>query len=239
MKSLSIITVTYNAENVIGKTIQSVRQQNFSHYEHIIIDGCSKDSTLQIVQEMSHEKMLVFSEPDEGIYDAMNKGMKKAKGDYVIFLNAGDVFASTKVLHDVMSQIDGEGVYYGNSIREYEKKNVIYNEKTNRFMLTRHNICHQTIFYPLQYIKELGFNKRYKIFADWAANIILYKRLKFIHLNVLICKYDMNGISSSEDRIKDPAFIADLPYLAKEYLGILPYLFVRIRFVLRNILCQI
>ena len=235
---LSIITVVYNAENVIKQTINSVKSQKYPYYEHIIIDGGSKDLSLQIIGKMSYDKMICYSEPDRGIYDAMNKGLKKAKGDYVIFLNAGDEFASNTVTKYVVENISKHGLYYGNSLRIYEDKIVMFNEKINSLSLTRHNICHQSIFYPTDELKKIGFDEKYRIFADWATNIKLYGTLKFNYINIPICKYKMNGISSTEDRNKDIPFLTDLPFLSKNYLGFLPYLFVKIRFTLRKLLWQ-
>ena len=86
----SIITVTWNAADVITPTLQSVRRQTSTDYELLIIDGASTDDTLAIVRGASIASMRVFSEPDNGLYDAMNKGLKRASGDYIVFLNAGD-----------------------------------------------------------------------------------------------------------------------------------------------------
>jgi Glycosyltransferases involved in cell wall biogenesis len=88
----SIITVTYNAEKVIEKTIQSIVGQTYKNYEYIIIDGASKDSTLAIIDKYRDNVNKLISEPDKGLYDAMNKGIAAASGDYLCFLNAGDIF---------------------------------------------------------------------------------------------------------------------------------------------------
>ena len=85
---ISIITVTYNAEATIERTLESVAQQTYPDVEHLIIDGASKDRTLEIANRYPHA--IVYSEPDHGLYDAMNKGLKRATGDYLCFLNAGD-----------------------------------------------------------------------------------------------------------------------------------------------------
>ncbi len=91
----SIITVTWNAAAVLVPTMRSVAEQTCRNFEHLIIDGASTDDTLRIAGEMgAGERTRIFSEPDEGLYDAMNKGMDRAKGKYLIFLNAGDAFHS-------------------------------------------------------------------------------------------------------------------------------------------------
>ena len=105
MIRFSIVTITYNAESVLGKTADSILAQTYPHLEHIIIDGASTDATLQVAQDYmqrsyaasnGHEIRIV-SEPDNGLYDAMNKGLRQASGDYVLFLNAGDYFSNPQL----------------------------------------------------------------------------------------------------------------------------------------------
>lgn len=95
---ISIITITFNAEKELPATLKSIEAQSFEDYENIIIDGASKDKTLEIVNNFATHRTKIVSEPDNGLYDAMNKGLKLAKGKYIIFLNAGDSFHSDKIL---------------------------------------------------------------------------------------------------------------------------------------------
>ena len=105
MITFSIVTITYNAETVLGKTVDSVLCQSYPHIEHIIIDGASTDGTVQVAQDYMHRsyaaanghEVRIVSEPDNGLYDAMNKGLKQVSGDYVLFLNAGDFFPNSDV----------------------------------------------------------------------------------------------------------------------------------------------
>lgn len=97
--TFSIITITFNAADTLPPTLQSVVQQSFGDYEHLIIDGASKDDTLAVAASYGRDdRRHIFSEPDKGLYDAMNKGLRLAKGDYILFLNAGDSFADSSVL---------------------------------------------------------------------------------------------------------------------------------------------
>ncbi len=110
----SIITVTWNAADVIAPTLQSVQRQTSSDYEMLVIDGASTDDTLAIVRGSSIGGLRVFSEPDKGLYDAMNKGIARARGRYIMFLNAGDALASDTVLARLaVLTADNPGVIYG------------------------------------------------------------------------------------------------------------------------------
>ena len=121
---ISVVTITYNAEAVLQRTLDSVLSQSYPYVEHLIIDGASKDGTLALVEQYREEsteqaashEVVVQSEPDRGIYDAMNKGLQKATGDFVLFLNAGDTLPATDTLELVMDKADdGVGVLYGNT----------------------------------------------------------------------------------------------------------------------------
>lgn len=115
----AIITVCFNATATIARTLQSVDSQSFGDYEHLIVDGASRDSTLDIVKAMSNPRRRVISEPDKGIYDAMNKGIDATSGKYLIFLNAGDKFHSFDTLSVIAQAIQlggSPGVVYGQTI---------------------------------------------------------------------------------------------------------------------------
>ena len=101
--TFSIITVTYNAEATIEVTLHSVQQQTYRQIEHIIVDGGSKDHTLSIIEKYKDSYLHVISEPDKGLYDAMNKGIRLAKGDYLCFLNAGDTFHEVDTLEKIVN----------------------------------------------------------------------------------------------------------------------------------------
>ncbi len=96
MLKLSVITVTFNAEMTLERTLKSVQEQTYHNIEHVIVDGASKDDTPMLISRYSNEKMKWMSEPDKGLYDAMNKAVAMASGDYICFLNAGDTFLKRK-----------------------------------------------------------------------------------------------------------------------------------------------
>ena len=129
MIRFSILTCTYNAGSVLQRTLDSILNQTWVQIEHIIVDGASKDNTMALVnayrqrntEEDTQHDIVVSSEPDRGLYDAMNKALKKATGDYVVFLNAGDVLPNEKTLEDISNDVnersDGllPAVLYGNT----------------------------------------------------------------------------------------------------------------------------
>lgn len=115
MTKFSIITVCFNSEKTISQTIESIKNQKFQKYEHIIIDGKSTDNTLNIIQTHQHQRMQLYSEPDDGLYDAMNKGIKKSVGEYIVFLNSDDFFSNSEVLTkvDQKSKTNADIIYGG------------------------------------------------------------------------------------------------------------------------------
>ena len=114
----SVITVTYNAEAVLEDTIQSVISQTYHHVEYILVDGASKDSTLSIIDRYRDRITRIVSEPDKGLYDAMNKGIALASGDYLCFLNAGDCFHEDDTLQQMVHTINGCLLYTSDAADE-------------------------------------------------------------------------------------------------------------------------
>ena len=113
---VSVITVVYNSEQLIERTLRSVANQTAQNIEHVIIDGASKDQTLARVKSFSKGVAYWLSEKDNGIYDAMNKGIEKANGEYLIFLNSGDEFFANDTIEKVFQNKENADVYYGDTI---------------------------------------------------------------------------------------------------------------------------
>ena len=116
MKTLSVITVTYNAQDTLERTLKSVQEQSYSSVEHIIMDGKSKDHTIELIRRYKNPQIKCVSEPDKGIYDAMNKAAALATGDYLCFLNAGDTFYAADTVERMMRSFDEEAppdILYG------------------------------------------------------------------------------------------------------------------------------
>ena len=119
MTKVTVVTVCFNCEDTIEKTIISVIRQTYSEIEYIIVDGASSDMTMEVINKYSiDERIIVISEPDNGLYEAMNKAVDKASGDYIVFMNSGDVFASYSAISDISKFLNGSNeLVYGNVIR--------------------------------------------------------------------------------------------------------------------------
>lgn len=226
----SVITVCYQCKDALEVTACSVLAQSLADYEYLIIDGGSTDGTAELAKEYASRdsRMTVVSEPDGGIYDAMNKGTGLAKGQYILFLNAGDVFVSDTVLEQVKAALEKEpgDIYFGDVRRE--GRIVRQNRKPTLFRLIylEWMVCHQSIFAKRQQCKEDPFDMSLKICADrdW-----LIRRLKagarVCHLhNLLVCDYDTSGVSSNYG-----AFQGESLRIAETYGGKKAVLFVKIK----------
>jgi glycosyltransferase involved in cell wall biosynthesis len=184
---ISIITVVYNCVNTLEKTILSVVHQDFYNFEYIIIDGGSTDGTLEIIKKYQDNIKLWISESDKGIYDAMNKGVKIAKGDYLYFLGGDDLLFSNSVLYNISIKLtDKNKIYYGNVL--FKTRNVIYDNKFSSLKIVTRNISHQSIFYPREIFDKYSFDIKYRIFADYALNLKLYgnSSFSFVYISQII-----------------------------------------------------
>ncbi len=205
MKKISVVTVCYNCEDTIEKTILSAIKQTYSTIEYIIIDGASSDGTVDIVKTYSKDERIIFiSEPDDGLYDAMNKAIDMASGDYIIFMNSGDIFASETVLSDIVEFLDGKNeLVYGNVIRMKHGGRILEkygNRYTPMFLLLQGKmICHQSIFTRCDLMKEYGFNTDFSITADYDfLTRAIHDRRKMQYVDITVSIVDNEeGISSS------------------------------------------
>ncbi len=176
----SIITVTWNAASVIAPTLQSVQRQTCSNYEMLIIDGASTDETLDMVRQTSIAGLRVFSEPDKGLYDAMNKGIARARGRYIVFLNAGDAFASETVLARLaLLTADNPGVIYGQTQLVDAQRNVVGQRHltapkrlTAASFLNGMVVCHQAFVARRDLVPEYDLQYRLSADYDWCIKIL-------------------------------------------------------------------
>ncbi len=219
-QKISVITVCYNAVDSIEETIKSVINQTYDNIEYIIIDGGSTDGTIDIIKRYSSHINYWISERDNGIYDAMNKGIAIASGSYMYFLNAGDTFYNEFVVDKLFKDKNSLCVVYGNVIRSNNR--VIYGGKFSRFRLSYENICHQSIFYPAKVLKNFQFDTTFKILSDWALNMKLWKKYTFHFIDTIIANYEGGGVSEFK---MDPSFNRLHRYLIWKNLGIDVYIF--------------
>lgn len=172
---ISVITPVFNGEKFIGDCIEKVQKQSFRNFEHVIVDGLSSDDTVGIVKkyEGRFKNVLLHSEKDKGIYDAMNKGISLAKGGWLFFLGCDDYFFEDDVLEKVAAFIVNHKhaqLVYGNVW--YEKLGRLYDGAFDMEKILKHNICHQSIFYHKQVFEIIGnYNLLYKIEADYEFNL--------------------------------------------------------------------
>ena len=197
----SIITVSYNAKDDLEKTIKSISTQSFKDYEYIIIDGESTDGTKEILKRYGNKISYWVSERDEGIYNAMNKGAKVARGEYLYFLNAGDVFYNKDVLKDVAESIEDDDLVYG-KIRVVSKngeKSYIRDRTLTKFNLKLGNkVSQQAVFIKKRIFDKVGgLNEKYRIAADFDLLCKVFEgNYKVKKIDLVICDYDGDGVSS-------------------------------------------
>ncbi|GFI45533.1 PGL/p-HBAD biosynthesis glycosyltransferase [Lachnospiraceae bacterium] len=245
----SIVTVCYQAADTIEKTMASVMSQTYRNYEYIIIDGLSTDGTVQKIKQRIKNSQLkndvVFvSERDSGLYNAMNKGIKRCTGDYVLFLNSGDFFYDDHVLEYVAdiigSRKDISDIYYGDVVRmyadhkkieRYPGKNIIL-----KLLLMGRMPCHQSMFVNTQVMRYYGFDESFSITADY--NFLMRCRkgkhpMGYLPL-IVSCSDAVAGVSSQQENIllmwkQDDRSL-------KENFPVWYYLLVPIKFVKRRLL---
>ena len=151
MFKVSIVTVSLNAKKEIQGTIESVLSQTYPLIEYILIDGDSTDGTIDIVKTYKERISKLLVEKDHGVYDAMNKALSMATGDFLIFMNAGDKFVAEFTVENAMRSVrDPKAVYYGDAlfVDPTQRRSYIYGGPYSAYTICSTNICHQSIFYP-------------------------------------------------------------------------------------------
>ena len=196
---LTVITVTYNACFSLEKTILSVINQDYSNLEFIIIDGASVDNTKRIIKKYEKDINIWISEPDKGIYEAMNKGIGMAKGDWINFLNSGDTYTHAETLTKLSQKIQSESdIVYGDRFYLKNNKKKLQKAMPIETIFKRMPFGHQATFFKREIIKKIGFDETYKFAADYNLLMQLYlENYKFQHVKLPICNYVSGGRSES------------------------------------------
>jgi len=225
MKPLfTIATVTYNAEATLGRTLRSVASQDYDRIEHLIIDGCSTDHTLSLVQRYVEENQARHSvrlicEPDSGLYDAMNKALLNAAGDYIVFLNAGDCLHSTDTVSAIAAQtgwMKGEhrhpAILYGDTyLVDSEGKFLRRRRLTPPEELTPNTfrngmrVCHQSFYVRTDLARQEPYDLRYRFSADfdWCIRLIrcaTRHRLRMVNTHLVLTDYLNEGMTTRNHR---------------------------------------
>lgn len=200
---LSIITINLNNKPGLEKTIQSVISQSCKHFEYIVIDGDSNDGSKEIVEKNKNFISKSVSEKDNGIYNAMNKGIKIATGEYLLFLNSGDILSGNDIIGNILPELHTNGIVYGDMIIE-TKGNRKKAESDNPLMFEE--MIRGTLWHPVSFIKKELFekfglyNESYKIISDYEffLRVIFVERIPVRHIPHYISIFNTDGIGSSE-----------------------------------------
>ena len=215
MPYFSIVIPTFNCSSVLGRVLDSIVCQTFSDWEVLLMDGTSTDNTIEIAKSYKDNRIRVFSEPDKGVYDAMNKGIDKASGEWLYFLGSDDYLLNNNVLAEVSNRIPAKcDVFYG----DVEAPHLDPRHKGEwNIQDLEYNRCHQAIFYNKRVFRKLGqYNLKYRVYADHDMNLkwFLNKKTISIYYPMLIAHYSDGGFSIQE---KDNVFLDDYPKLVLKY----------------------
>ncbi len=215
---ISVVTVCYNAVDTIEETMLSVLNQTYPHVEYIVIDGGSTDGTVDIIKKYSNRIAHWVSEPDRGIYDAMNKGIAAATGDYIINMNVGDklLYIPTKLLE---SELKTNSVAICGSV--IDENNNIFRPAYNWKMKLQNQLPHQGLFYKLRCIRN--YNIKFKIVGDYDLNLELYRsKKKIILTDDIIALHSNDGISnttkSAQESFQVICYQCGFLYMSLSYL---------------------
>lgn len=203
---LSIITINYNNLQGLRNTFQSVISQTWQEFEWIVIDGGSTDGGKELLEEHQEKFSYWVSEPDKGIYNAMNKGISHANGEYLIFLNSGDIFSSENILELAVPFINTEEIIYGDYC-DRNPNNSYYLPSQDSlsiyFWLTA-TICHQSTFIKRTLFDKGGYREGFSIVSDWERFFLWYMQHKtFKHIDIAISINEPNGISNIQTQKRE------------------------------------
>ncbi len=224
---LSVITVVYNNVQHIERTLLSVINQTYPNIEYLVIDGDSNDGTLNIINQYKESIMKIISEPDKGIYDAMNKGLKMATGDYVLFMNSGDEIYAENTVEKVFAAADGADIYYGetemlneNLETQGRRRHQVPEQLSSNSFRYGMSVSHQAIYIKREITKL--YDPKYQLSADidWILNAI-GKAKTVVNVHAYVAKYLRGGMSKK----RHWESLKERYQIFKHYYGFLPNLF--------------
>ncbi|MBQ9665454.1 MAG: glycosyltransferase [Bacteroidaceae bacterium] len=238
---ISIITVTYNAEATIERTLQSVAEQTYTDIEHIVMDGASKDKTVEIAQRYN---TIVVSEPDKGLYDAMNKALKLATGDFLCFLNAGDKLHSKDTLAKIAAAADGSpiGVLYGDTHIVDNNGTFLRNRRltppehlTWRSFKDGMLVCHQAFYINRQIALPYDLAYRFSADFDWCIRCMKEgesRGMRNIYVHEPLADYLSEGMTTANHK----ASLKERFRIMAKHYGLLPTVAQHIWFIFRALI---
>lgn len=244
MPLFSIITVTYNAEATLGPTMVNVAQQTWHDYEHLIIDGKSSDTTIEIARKMSSSHTTIISEPDKGLYDAMNKGLTQAKGDYLIFLNAGDTFHRMTTLQTIAESIESTGmpdIVYGQTQLVDENRtyvgerhlsapeNLTFNSLSKGML-----VCHQAFIVRRQIAPLYDISYHYSADYDWCIRCLQVSTSN-VYIPYTLIDYLDEGVTTANHK----ASLKERFRIMSKYYGLPRTIFNHVSFIPRALFRKI
>ncbi|WP_066221480.1 glycosyltransferase family 2 protein [Formosa haliotis] len=198
---ITVITINYNDCEGLKKTFESVFDQSYENFEYIVIDGGSTDGSKELI-ELNNDRINYWvSETDDGIYNAMNKGITMANGEYCIFMNSGDCFFNKEILEVFSLNMSKNDFVYGNMIaedNEGKRKEYLYPNELNLEFFSTGFLAHQAIFTKTDILKEFrGYRQDLKILSDWDfyAKGVLLRNLSYQHIDKFVTVFNREGIS--------------------------------------------
>ena len=257
MITFSVVTITYNAAAVLRPTLDSVLMQNYPHVEHLIIDGASTDDTISIAKAYQKQSddaenghiIKIQSEPDKGLYDAMNKGLQLATGDYIVFMNAGDRFPDAETLNKVMlAAVVGDGeehpaVLFGNTDIIDDKGNFLYHRRlspperlTWRSFRQGMVVCHQAFYARMDIARSLPYDIsfRYSADVDWCIRVMKEGERRYLllrNIHAVVANYMEEGQTTihHKDSLKERFEVM------RRHYGLLTTILLHAWFVVRKV----
>lgn len=248
---ISIITINFNNVAGLKATLDSVAIQTCREFEHIVIDGGSNDGSVEIIKEYINQclmyDVLWVSEKDNGIYDAMNKGVKKASGEYVYFLNSGDTLALKDTVKEMIDAIDDSDFVIGRVNKTYQGRKVgqtdlLCEEDMSLYRMFLHGINHQAALIKRPLLMKTPYDANVRLSADWkffVQKIVLESAsVKFV--DKVLANYDMTGVSSNTEALRQErtqildSFIPKR--IARDYIAIAPHYYevIRVQWLLKH-----
>lgn len=201
---ITIVTINLNNKDGLKRTIESVVNQTFfDKVEYVIIDGGSTDGSVDVIKEYDGSIAYWCSEPDGGIFPAMNKSIEHINGDYVLYLNSGDILNKNNVIERVYGELDKD-IVYGNEYKVNNKRTLArFPDNLNENFFKKSALPHQSTFIRAELLKERGYSEQWKVLGDWSwlRERIMVDGVSYKHLNFPISDYDLNGFSTINQKL--------------------------------------